>query len=169
SVCNDFVNHCDLWATLLEIAGATPDEKTAAQINSPGRSYLAQLRGHEARDWRETIISEYGNARMARTDRYKLIRRYPYGGVRFRDELYDLKEDPRETVNRFQDASLSKVVDELTEELDQFFKKYTVPGQSGLDMADQWQCTPLSPWLSAERMCKKNRLPEALKRLLVTG
>ena len=48
-VCEDLVNHCDLWATLLDVAGATPDAKTAADINSPGRSYLPQLRGHRRR------------------------------------------------------------------------------------------------------------------------
>lgn len=167
AVCNDYVNHCDLWSTLLEIAGASPDEKTAAQINSPGRSYLTQLRGGEARGWRKTMISEYGNARMARNGRYKLIRRYPYGGVRFGDEIYDLKEDPRETVNRFQDASLGKVVDELTEELDQFFNKYTVPSHSGLELARQWECTPASPWLAVSRLHKENCMPDALTRLLV--
>lgn len=166
AVCNDFVNHCDLWATLLEIAGASPSEQTAARINSPGRSYLRQLRGENAGDWRKTIISEYGNARMARTDRYKLVRRYPYGGVRFVDELCDLQEDPRETENRFQDLSLKKVVAQLTEELDHFFEKYTVPGHSGLELAKQWECTPESPWLAAARLHNQNRMPDALSRLL---
>jgi choline-sulfatase len=167
AVCSDFVNHCDLWATLLHVAGASPDEHTAAQINSPGRSYLAQLRGQNIDDWRKTIISEYGNARMARTERYKLVRRYAYKGVHFRDELYDLKEDPRETVNRFQDPALKNVIDELTAELDQFFEKYTAPGYSGLDLAHQWECTPASPWLAAERLYKQNRMPAACVPLLV--
>ncbi|HET7215653.1 MAG TPA: sulfatase/phosphatase domain-containing protein, partial [Terriglobia bacterium] len=117
--------------------------------------------------WRKTIISEYGNARMARTDRYKLIRRYGYGGVRFADELYDLMEDPRETVNRFGDDSMGKIVDELTEELNRFFKKYTTPGHSGLDLERQWECTPDSPWLAAARLHKEGRMPDALARLLV--
>lgn len=167
AVCNDFVSHCDLWATLLDIAGASPDEKTALRINSPGRSYLQQLRGGKVSGWRKTIISEYGNARMARTDRYKLIRRYRYGGLRFADELYDLMEDPRETVNRFGDASLGKVVDELTEGLNRFFKKYTTPGHSGLDLVHQWECTPDSPWLAAARLHQEGRMPDALAQLLV--
>lgn len=166
AVCDDFVNHCDLWATLLDVAGASPDEQTAARINSPGRSYLGQLRGQKAQSWRQTIISEYGNARMARTDRYKLIRRYPYGGLCFFNELYDLKEDPRETVNRFRDPSLRKIIHELTEEINRFFGKYTVPGHSGLDLASQWECTPASPWIAAARLYKHHRLPTACSRLL---
>jgi len=169
AVCDDFVNHCDLWATLLDVAGASPDEQTAARINSPGRSYLEQLRGRKVQDWRQTIISEYGNARMARTGRYKLVRRYPYDGVRFLDELYDLQKDPRETVNRFPDPSLAKVVHELTDELDRFFAKYTVPGHSGLDLADQWVATPASPWIRAAQLHQQHRLPAALRRLLVAS
>ena len=81
--------------------GATPDAATLANINSPGVSYLRQLRGQKVSGWRQTQFSEYGNARMARTERYKLIRRYPYAGVTFPDELYDLlrsagnREPPR--------------------------------------------------------------------------
>ena len=151
ATCDDFVGHPDLWATLLDIAGATPDAATVAKINSPGISYLRQLRGEPVAGWRQTMFSEYGNARMARTDRYKLIRRYPYAGVTFPDELYDLQADPRETINRLEDSSLKPVVQKLSAELDQFFAQYTVPGRSGLDLANQPECTPASPWLAATR------------------
>ncbi len=147
--CDDFVNHPDLWATLLEIAGAMPDVATAAKINSPGVSYLRQLRGQNVQGWRQTMICEYGNARMARTDRYKLIRRYPYGGVRLDDELYDLKEDPRETKNILADPSRQNMIQQLSGEIDQFFAKYTVPGHSGLDLEHQPEFAPSSPWLAA--------------------
>lgn len=151
AVCDDLVSHPDLWATLLDIAKATPDAATAARINSPGRSYLAQLRGNNVDDWRETMISEYGNARMARNGRYKLIKRYPFAEVTFLDELYDLQEDPRETVNRHDDPALQPVVAKLSAEIDQFFARYTVPGHSGLDLKDQPECTPASPWLRAAK------------------
>ncbi len=156
ATCADLVSHPDLWATLLEIAGATPDAATAAAINSPGVSYLRQLRGEPATNWRSTVMSEYGNARMARTDRYKLIRRYPYAGVSFPDELYDLREDPRETLNRHDNPALQRVVQALGVELDQFFAQYAVPGHSGLDLAHQPECTPQSPWLQAARIMKEH-------------
>ena len=143
------VNHTDLWATLLDSARVVPDAQTAAKINSPGLSYLRQLRGQEVKTWRQTIFGEYGNARMARTDRYKLVRRYPYAGVTFPDELYDLKEDPRETTNRCNEASLKSVVQVLSAQLDRFFAKYTVPGHSGLDLEHQPVCAEASPWLVA--------------------
>ncbi|MEO6803055.1 MAG: sulfatase-like hydrolase/transferase [Granulicella sp.] len=154
AICDDLVSHPDLWATLLDVAEATPDTATAAKINSPGQSYLRQLRGKKVSGWRQTMISEYGNARMARNGRYKLIRRYPFAAVTFPDELYDLREDPRETVNRYSDPALKSVIEELSGEIDQFFAKYTVPGHSGLDMEHQPECTPASPWLVAARTNK---------------
>lgn len=162
ATCNVLVNHPDLWATLLEVAGATPDAHIAAKINSPGRSYLRQLRGQKVQTWRQTMICEYGNARMARTDRYKLIKRYPYAGITFPDELYDLHEDPRETINRHADPSLQGVIRDLSAELDQFFAKYTVPGHSGLDLEHEPVCTAGSPWLVAAKKHQgvKDDLPE---------
>jgi len=151
ATCDDLVSHPDLWATLLEIAGAAPGAATAAKINSPGVSYLRQLRGQAAPAWRQTIVSEYGNARMARTEQYKLIRRYPYAGVSFPDELYDLQADPRETKNRHDDPSLQEIIKQLSTELEEFFAKYTVAGHSGLDLEHQPVCAPASPWLAAAK------------------
>jgi arylsulfatase A-like enzyme len=148
---DSLVNHPDLWATLLEIAGASPDAQTAAKINSPGVSYVRQLRGKNVQTWRQTVFGEYGNARMARTNRYKLIRRYPYAGVTFPDELYDLQEDPRETTNCHDAPKHNGIVKQLSAELDQFFARYTVPGHSGLDLEHQPKCTEASPWLMAAK------------------
>jgi arylsulfatase A-like enzyme len=146
-VIDSFVNHCDLFATLLEAAGVKLDAEKAKQINSPGQSYLSQLRGAAAEDWRTAQILEYGNARMIRTDQYKLILRYPFRGVRYPDELYDLKADPRETVNRFAEPQLAGVIKDLSARIDEFFEKYTVPGHDGLHLEDEPQATPASPWL----------------------
>ena len=152
AVCDDLVNHCDLWATLLDIAGATPDAKTAADINSPGRSYLPRLRGQRAAHATSSHFSEYGNARMARTNRYKLILRYPFEGVTYPHELYDRQTDPRETVNHYDDPAYTAVVKDLTMQINTFFARYTVPGRSGLELEKQPQCTPTSPWLNAVHM-----------------
>lgn len=150
------VNHCDLFATLLDAANAAPDSGTAAQINSPGRSYLSQLRGRTMNNWRNHVICEYGNARTIRSDGYKLILRYPYQGVNFANELYDLKADPRETANLYGavGTQYSHVVEQMTSQLNEFFSRYTVPGHSGLDLARQPVATEASPWLKAAAMRK---------------
>ena len=146
ATCDDLVNHCDLWATLLDVAGATPPARIAGEINSPGVSYLPQLRGQKASSWRQTIMGEYGNARMARTARYKLIKRYPFNAVTFPDELYDLQQDPRETVNVLAAPTSRDAAQELSNELDRFFATYSVTGHSGVDLEHQPVCTGESPW-----------------------
>jgi arylsulfatase A-like enzyme len=145
--CGDIVNHCDLWATLLDIAGATPDAKTLASINSPGRSYLHQLTGKPATDWPKAQISEYGNARMIRTAQFKLILRYPYADYTYPSELYDLQNDPRETINYFTDPKFADTVKSLTAQMNAFFEKYTIPSHSGLALQSQPICNNASPWM----------------------
>jgi arylsulfatase A-like enzyme len=145
------VNHCDLFMTLLDVANAAPDAEVAEKINSPGHSYLSQLRGTASSSWKQDVICEYGNARMIRSDGYKLILRYPYRGVNFANELYDLKADPRETTNLYVGFHTQhpEIIEQMTSRLNEFFSKYTVPGHSGLDLEHQPMATPASPWLKA--------------------
>lgn len=105
------VNHGDLHATVLDAAGLGPDR---AGPSSPGRSYLPWLRGQRVPGWRTAHVCEYGNARMIRTREHKLIRRHAYARRRDPAELYDLVADPRETMNRFGDPALHRVVAGLT-------------------------------------------------------
>jgi len=134
------VNHCDLFATLLEAAGApSPGYK------GPGQSYLSNLRGRGEANWKEQIICEYGNARMIRARGYKLILRYPYQGVTFPNELYDLKADPRETVNLY---SKSPLTEQMADSLNEFFARYSDPRHSGLHLENQPLATKASPWLT---------------------
>ncbi|MGC8548542.1 MAG: sulfatase-like hydrolase/transferase [Acidobacteriaceae bacterium] len=156
------VSHCDLFQTLLEAAGATPDEATARKINSPGNSYLAHLRGDNSDPWRSEVICEYGNARMMKQDGYKLILRYPYAGIQFENELYDLKADPQENVNIYKEPEHANRIASMTKAIEAFFAVYTVPGHSGLELAKQPQATPDSPWLNAIKLQKQNKLPEDL-------
>jgi choline-sulfatase len=129
-VCATPFSHCDLFTTLLEAAGVSETPEDAARRNSPGRSVLPALRRRgnqdEACDW----FCEYGNARMIRRGRYKLIVRYaPHSG----DELYDLERDPRETRNRIEQKSLAPVIAELRAALDAYFTRYSQPGRRGTD------------------------------------
>lgn len=142
------VNHCDLFATLLEVAGARPTAEQARKIHSPGRSYLSALRGEPAEPRRTSIVCEYGNAQMLLDNGYKLILRYPFIGAGAPNELYDLRADPRETVNLYDmaDAEKKAVIDQMTRQLNGFFDEYTVPGRSGLDMKNQPTFNSASPW-----------------------
>jgi choline-sulfatase len=146
------VNHCDLFATLLEVARASPDKATAQSINSPGSSYLDHLRGQAQTDWKDTVICEYGNARMIRKGGYKLILRYPFEDVNFPNEFYDLRADPREIANLYTRTEYEHLIHQMSDEIESFFAVYTVPGHSGLDLEHQPMATPASPWIKAVAM-----------------
>lgn len=146
------VNHCDLFVTLLDAAGALPDEHTAQRINSPGRSYLRHLLGKSPHNWRDAVVCEYGNARMIKQDGYKLILRYPYKGVCFVNEFYDLKADPRETTNLAANSRHKERIRQMTSRLDEFFARYGDPAHDGLQLEKQPLATPASPWLQALKL-----------------
>jgi arylsulfatase A-like enzyme len=150
--CPSLVSHPDLWATLLDVAGGS----AGGASRSPGRSYLAALRG-EADVRRDAVFGEYGNARWVRTATHKLVLRYPFDGVRAPDELYDLSADPRETTNRFADPAIGDVVRALSARLDAFFRTYTVPAHDGLRLAEQPRCSEDEPWRVAAARGGVNR------------
>lgn len=95
------VANIDIAPTLLEIAGALPDD---AASRFDGRSFLPLLRDGAA-DWRDEILYEYyweRNYPQTPTmhalvgDRWKYVR---YHGIWDVNELYDLAEDPHESRN----------------------------------------------------------------------
>jgi len=143
-ICAEPVDHCDLFQTLLEAAGCTETEEAAQHRNSPGRSYLPILTGKEA--WRSEQFCEYGNARMVRTERHKLIARYPPHAPHFGDELYDLQEDPRETQNRIADPRYTETVRTLREHLETHFARYEEADYSGREILKRPLHNPHEPW-----------------------
>ncbi len=88
------VSMMDLAPTFLELAGVPPREEHY------GQSLLPWLQGDTPSDWRDAIhllcsgVELYYTQRQVLTERYK----YVYNGFDF-DEMYDLENDPHETVN----------------------------------------------------------------------
>lgn len=128
----EFVDHLDLFQTLADYAGIAPELE--AGRNYPGRSFLPLLDNTApVRDWRQIQFGEYGDLRMARTRRYKLVRRY---GEEAPGELFDLREDPGERHNRYHDRGRQPIVDRLEREIDEHFSRYEDPVKSGLRARD---------------------------------
>jgi arylsulfatase A-like enzyme len=141
------VDHCDLFQTILEAAQCRETPEQARRRNAPGRSYLSLLTGQaEAGNWRREQFCEYGNARMIRTDRYKLIVRYRPHAETFPDELYDLREDPRETTNQISDPEQAGTVRELRARLEAHFTRYEEPERSGRNILALPVHNPDEPW-----------------------
>ena len=91
---SEFMSHADWAPTFLELAGCEVPEGLT------GRSLVPFLAGAVPEDWRDEIhfqldgVELYYSQRTVRTERW----RYTYNGFDF-DELYDLENDPHETVN----------------------------------------------------------------------
>ena len=123
----EFVDHLDLFQTLVDYAGIILPDK--GDNYYPGRSFLSLLENFGGiPDWRNEQFGEYGNLRMIRTETHKLVRRYPDGPC----ELFDLRTDPRETINLFADPSHQPLVQTLTARLDDYFRTYEDSVKSGL-------------------------------------
>ncbi len=92
---DELVHTCDLYSTILELAGA---ERRSVELD--GRSLLPIIKG-EAVKWRESLVAESSGLdfllftqRMLRTGQMKYI-----FNCSEPDELYDLSADPFEMVN----------------------------------------------------------------------
>jgi arylsulfatase A-like enzyme len=129
----EFVDHTDVFQTLLDYAGIALSEESKDEKSYPGRSFLPLL-VNESFDsgWRTDQFCEYGNVRMVRTPTHKLVRRHPDGP----NELFDLQTDPRELVNLYSLPEQGDLVAHMTEKIDRFFAKYEDPTKSGLRVQD---------------------------------
>jgi hypothetical protein len=107
---------------------------------------LPLLENRRSEPWRTIQFGESGNLRMARTQRHKLVRRYPDGP----NELFDLERDPRETLSFFEDPAYQEIVAELTAQIEEYFARYQSPEKSGLrvrelprhNFSEAWRVDP---------------------------
>ena len=117
----EYVDHCDSFHTIRELAGlGRPQTGVYA-----GASYAAILR-RERGAWDNIRYGEYGDLRMARDDRWKLILRYPNGP----HDLFDLRHDPAESVNLYE--KYPEMTAHYTGLLNAFFAEHDEPAHSGL-------------------------------------
>ena len=90
----------DVMPTFCDYAGIKPPEGVK------GRSLRPLLEGN-ATTWREFVSSEHHIAgRMVRSERFKYVR-YPDDPV---EQLFDMKSDPWETKNLYEDAQYADVL-----------------------------------------------------------
>lgn len=120
-----YVDHYDTFQTLCDVAGVSlNDEEQFA-----GQSYLPMLKGEDMM-WDNTCYGEYGDLRMIRNQRWKLVYRYPDGP----HDLFDLQNDPHETKNIVDEHPL--MVKELKRKLEAFYRHHENDDVSGLRVKD---------------------------------
>jgi arylsulfatase A-like enzyme len=115
SVSHKMILNVDFAPMLLDAAGVR------VPADMQGRSFLPLLEGRTPKDWRTSMYYRYyhpGDHNVAahygvRTDRYKLI----YFDKLNQWELYDLKKDPIEMHNLYDDPASAALVKELKAEL----------------------------------------------------
>ena len=128
------VDHYDTFQTICEWAGVNLDTVNLANRNYPGRSYAALANTEPAPPWDDTRYGEYGDLRMIRTPRWKLVRRYPAGP----DDLFNLDNDPGETTNRAGQDEYAGIQAGLLAQLEAFYARHENPARSGLGVK-QWR------------------------------
>lgn len=94
--------------------------------NLCGRSYWPLATTRALGQWDNRVFGYFRNTSMGRAEQYKLVLRNIEGNqARGPNELWDLKADPSEHSNRFDDRALRREQGRLTKDLLAWIKKYS--------------------------------------------
>lgn len=117
----ELVSATDLVPTACEIAGVP----VPSGRNLSGRSYLTLVSGKplpKRQTWKDLVLGELRGVEMARDNRFKLLLRAEGQGA---NELYDLRKDPNERINQFENQEYADVRSRLETELRAWHEKYS--------------------------------------------
>jgi arylsulfatase A-like enzyme len=137
SVNHDLIQNLDYAETFLDIAGVE------IPGDMQGRSLVPLLKSTTPDDWRDAIYYhyyEFPSVHMAarhygiRTDRYKLIHFYQFDEW----ELYDLKRDPDELTNEYNNPDYISTIADLKLRLENLRQQYKDDSDVSV-MPIQWQ------------------------------
>ncbi len=116
----ELVSTYDLLPSLCELLGiAAPGAKLC------GRSYALLVTGRplpKKQPWRTTVFSQFRETGMARIERYRLVSRDQGKGP---GELYDVRADPEESSNQYDNPQFLTVRNQLAEELAGWDRSYS--------------------------------------------
>jgi arylsulfatase A-like enzyme len=90
--------------------------------NSPGRSFAEHLKGGKLASWNDAVYMDQEATRVIRTDRYSYWKRLKGTG---KNELYDIRKDPKQEDNLYGNPDYAEVVSELDGRLSRFFDTYS--------------------------------------------
>lgn len=132
----ELVQNLDYAETFLDIAGASiPNDMQ-------GQSLVPLLKG-EKTDWRDAIYYHYfefpsvhmvARHNGVRTDRYKLIHFYQFGEW----EFYDLKNDPDERTNQYDNSKYADAISRLKTNLKELKTQYGDDTET-VEMPEDWK------------------------------
>ena len=123
-VCHTPVSQYDIYPTILELAGC----QAVPGPMQPGTSLLPLIQNPLGQKDRDIVVyDEYGRTRMIKKNGYKFIRHYEADF----NELYDLKSDPDESVNLWDNGGYKELAAEMECDMEEWFEKYSVPECDG--------------------------------------
>lgn len=114
----ELVSTYDFVPVICDLLGLDPPSD-----NLCGRSYALLVTGKpfpRKQTWRTTVYGHYQTAEMARGDRYKIVLHNGAGG-----ELYDLREDPGEKANQYENPQFLTVRTTLSQGLSNWKQRYS--------------------------------------------
>jgi arylsulfatase A-like enzyme len=115
----ELVSFYDFLPTVCDAAGIQPPQGR----NLCGNSYLHMAMNRPSTEtWRNVAFGHFRNTEMARDTRYKVVLRNNGEGP---NELYDLRADPRERVNQYDNDQFLLVRQRLTREIEGWRQKYS--------------------------------------------
>ena len=88
--------------------------------NSPGNSFRSALIGKTG-DWHDAVFFEQEETRVIRTENYAYWKRLHSTGE---PALYDIREDPEQNRNVYDDPVYREIVADLDARLTEFFDEY---------------------------------------------
>jgi arylsulfatase A-like enzyme len=115
----DLISLYDLFPSVCEAAGVTPP----VDRNLSGRSYHGLMTGRAPtgkQTWPTVVFGHFRDTEMARDNRYKLVLRNEGSGP---NQLFDLRADPREKTNQYDNPTYITVRDRLRRDLDAWRKR----------------------------------------------
>ena len=131
------IQNLDYAETILDIAQAPIPE------DMQGHSLLPLLKGEAVSDWRDSIYYhyyEYPSTHMVpqhngiRTERYKLMHFYEFNEW----EFYDLKNDPEELHNLYENPKFKALIDAHKLQLEALRKDYGEDSDFS-EQSDAWK------------------------------
>lgn len=134
------LSHYDLFPTLLDLAGITPEDDGTR----PGQSFAALLHGAPEQEREVIVCDEYGPVRMIRRGKWKLIWNY----LDETGQLFDLSADPDERHDLIGAPEQQALAQELRQAMETWFDRYSaaeydarqypVNGEGQMRPAPQW-------------------------------
>ena len=137
----EFTDHLDLFQTLADYCGVQPPDD--GNDIYAGRSLLPMLTGQDLSEpWRAVQFGEYGNVRMIRDQRYKLVIYCADNYCR----LFDLEDDPAEETDIAGMPEQAMRIEQMKAQLDAHFRRYEVKQNSGVRNGGPEKTNFTSPW-----------------------